>query len=581
MWRPTQVGRSAAATAAAVRQRAAPTAAPVSAAPSGKPRPEIVVYVLWALVLVLCVQRCLYHLAYLRDDPFALITIADGQVYEAAARDILAAPWWGEKPFYLQGAYAYLLAIGMAPSGSIVGGLILQLIAAAAGLVLFGSAARACFGQRTGLVSVIVLLACPGVTFYENKYLSVVLAMFACMFLLWAFARTLDRPTFPNACIVGLSAGLCTLARPNLILVALFCAIGVWYAATRRSRLARAMLVGGVLVGALGAVTPMALRNLVVTGTPTIFPSHGGGIPFFIGNNPASNGRWNDAGGLLGRNVSLERNELAAKLGIRARGADLDAAIGGELYRRAFDYILANPIDWLALEGKKLWALTGNHDYVHDYDELGERELLGAAFPIGLPFGVALGLGALGLALLSVRAHRARHDASQLGLCWVLYGLVVATAVANLIWFTAAQHRVPLYVPLAFAAGPALDTLAGRLRRALPASALPLPACAVAALLCLQAFYPRSPVEKPSSTHYYNLANAEEELGRPEAALAHYALATERNPKQTSYWWRRAVLAQRMRRLDDARYALDQMLALPDLSPQLRQATSEARKALR
>lgn len=589
MWRPERIAKPAVAPAIGVRspraaasdvEARATAAAAASGARGLSARPELIVYVLWAVIAALCVQRCLYHLAYLRTVPFALVTIADGQVYEDTARDILATPYWGSKPFYLQGAYAYLLAAGILPTGSVVGGLILQLMLASAGFVLFGLAARACFGPRIGLLSVIVLLACPDVAFYENKYLSVVLANFACMLVLWAFARSLNRPSFARACIVGLSAGLCALSRPNLILIAPFCATGVWLAAQPRSRTARALLVIGVLAGLAGALTPIALRNWVVTMTPTVFPSHGGGIPFYIGNNPHSNGRWNDAGGLLGRQVSLERDELAARLGLHAEGADLDAAIGSELYRRGFEFIRAEPAAWVVLELRKLWALSGNHAYAHDYDLLGERELLGAAFPFGLPFGIVLGLGTLGLIVLQRRARAARHEPTHAALCIVLYGLVFATLVANLIWFTAAQHRAPLYVPLAFAAGPAIDAIVRRLRRALPASALPITGCIAAALLCAQAFYPRVASPKPSSTHYFNLAEVEEELGRPEAALAHYALATERNPKQVAFWWRRAVLAQRMRRLDDARYSLDQLLALPDLPPSLRDATRAARKSL-
>jgi tetratricopeptide (TPR) repeat protein len=582
MWKPGRVARTAVAEAPRVARAGSPAAQADASETKARPwlRLDPSLYALWAVVAGLCIQRCVYHLAYLKLDPFALITIGDGQVYEDAARDILAFPYWGSKPFYLQGAYAYLLAAGIAPNGDVVGGLILQLIAACAGLLLFGLAARSLFGPRVGLLSLIVLLAAPDVTFYENKYLSVVLGSFASMLLLWTFARDVRKPSFTRACLVGLSAGLCALSRPNLILVAPFCAAGVWLAAHRRSQLMRAWLVIGMLVGLAAALTPMSLRNLVVTGSPTVFPSHGGGIPFFIGNNPNANGRWNDAGGLLGRQVSLERDDLAQKLGLSGEGAALDAAIGGELYRRAFEYIATQPGSYVLLELKKLWALTGNHAYAHDYDLLGEQELLGAAFPFGLPFGVALGLGALGLLLLSQRARHVTHELTHAALFCVLSGLCLATLVANLVWFTAAQHRVPLYIPLAFAAGPAIDAIYKRTRNELPASELPIGVAIAAALLVLQAFYPRVAEPKPSSTHYFNLANAEEALGRPDAALAHYALATERNPKQAAYWWRRAILAQRMRRLDDARHSLDQLLALPDLPPKLRAATRNARSAL-
>jgi tetratricopeptide (TPR) repeat protein len=556
-----------------------------SEAPSHRHSPDDRVPVwLWVLLAALLVQRGLYHAAYFRLDPFALVTISDGQLYERAARDILAVPYWGEEPFYLQGAYAYLLAAGIAITDSVVGGLLLQLLAAGAATVLFGLAARTCFGRRVGAYSTAVLLALPSLAFYENKYLSVSLGVGSCMLLLWAFARVMTGPTFSRVFGFGLVAGLAVLARPNLLLAVPFCAIAAMLAAQRRTVFARGGLFVMLLLGAGVVLAPMSLRNFVVTGSPTVFPSHGGGIPFFIGNNPDANGRWNDANGLLSGQVWFEREELARRLNLvvpeGSRVATLDTAIGNELYNRAFTFIREQPADWLGLEAVKAWFTLGNHAFVRDYDLLGERELLGPWYPFGLPFGIALGLGTLGLILLCRRAIQARHEAAHAALCSVLLGIVFAVLAANLLWFTSAQNRAPLLVPLAFAAGPAIDTIVRRVRRSLPKSALPTVAWVVALLLAVQAFVPRMPTDRPSSVHYYNLGNVEEVLGRKEAALEHYRIATERNPKQAMFWWRRALVARDLRRLDETRRSLDQLLALPDLPAELRNATLAARRSI-
>jgi hypothetical protein len=536
---------------------------------------------MWLALAALLVQRALYHVAYLKLDPFALVTISDGQLYERAARDLLAHPPLGSEPFYLQGMYAYLLAAGIALTHSLVGGLGLQLMAALAGLLAFGLAARACFGPRVGMLSLLILLATPAVAFYENKYLSVSLGMVTCMLALWAFTCLSSRPNALHALVLGVCAGLCVLGRGNLLLALPFCGLAAAFTASRRSMLRRSWLFVSVLAGAGAALLPMAMRNLVVTGTPTVLPSHGGGIPFYIGNNPFSNGRWNDAGGLLSGQVWIERAELARRLQLQMSDArQLDAAIGGELYKRAFAFMREQPLAWLWIELQKIWCTFGNHAFVRDYDLFGERELLGLAHPLGLPFGIVLGLGVMGLALITRRALAARHDLAQAALCCMLFGMLLSVLAANLIWFTSAQNRAPLIVPLAFVAGPALDTLMRRLRGELPAAALPNALLGVLALLMAQAFVPRMPTERPSSTHYYNLANVEEELGRNEDALRHYTLASERNPRQPMFWWRRASLAQRMRRLDEARFALDKLAALPDLPPELRNATRTARQAL-
>ncbi|HKU38342.1 MAG TPA: glycosyltransferase family 39 protein, partial [Polyangiales bacterium] len=476
----------------------------VPAADSGKkPQPlgSAVPLWLWAVLAALLVQRLVYHAAYFQLDPFALVTVSDGQLYERAARDLLAHPFWGSEPFYLQGMYAYLLAAGIAFTDSAVGGLGVQLVAAGAGLLAFGLAARACFGPRVGLLSLLVLLATPGFAFYENKYLSVALGNVTCMLVLWAFARLANRPDAKHAALLGVCAGLSVLGRGNLLIALPFCALAAAFAASRRSVWVRMALFALVLLGAGAALLPMATRNLVVTGNPTVFPSHGGGIPFYIGNNPSANGRWNDAGGLLSGQVWLERRELARRLELQqVPERELDAAIGGELYTRAFRFISEQPLAWLWIELQKVYYTFGNHAFVRDYDLLGERELLGWLYPIGLPFGVVLGLGTLGLILITRRALATRHELAHAALCCALWGITLAILAANLLWFTSAQNRAPLVVPLAFVAGPALDTLLRRARRELPAAALPHALLAFAALLTAQAFIPRLPTDRPSST---------------------------------------------------------------------------------
>jgi tetratricopeptide (TPR) repeat protein len=435
-----------------------------------------------------------------------------------------------------------------------------------------------------------VLLAVPAVAFYENKYLSVSLGLSACMALLWGYARLATAPSGTRALVFGLCAGLAVLGRPNLLLVLPCAAAALWLAGRAHTPTphGRSRTLGVFAAGVLLALAPLALRNSIVTGSPTVLPSHGGGIPFFIGNNPSANGRWNDAGGLLGGQVLAERGELAERLGL-AGVADPDRAIGAELYRRSLAFIRDEPASWLKLELNKLWYTLGNHSFVRDYDLLGERELLGAAHPIGLPFGIVLGLGALGLVLLARRARQRSDDGAwmELGLCVLLLGLLGAIFAANLLWFTSAQNRAPLYIPLAFASGPALEWLWQRARawrsdaaartddsRVLGAAAL------LAALLTAQAFVPRLESQRPSSVHYYNLANAEEALGRHESALAHYTRATEQNPWQPMFWWRRALLARKMGRTSDAALALDRLSALPNAPAVLRDAARREQLSL-
>jgi hypothetical protein len=303
-------------------------------------RPRLARFLL-ALVLALLAWRLLYHARYLLLSPFAQVTLADGQVYEDAARDLLAHPPFGSKPFFLQGLYAYVLAAGMAVVEQPIAGLYVQLVLVGLGLYATYRALRAAFGVVAGRSALALLLAYPMLAFYENKYLSSALGIACNGFALWGFVRLQQTGRARDAALFGGALGLSLLGRPNMLLAIPFAlaAVVVWARARDAAPQARRGPAQLVLATALGlglALLPMAVRNAVVVGAPEVFPSHGGGIPFFIGNNPRSQGLWNSGGGLLTGQVAFERAELAQKLGLSARPeGELDRAIGAALYARA------------------------------------------------------------------------------------------------------------------------------------------------------------------------------------------------------------------------------------------------------
>jgi hypothetical protein len=537
------------------------------------------------LIALLVAKRLAYHLTYLVGDPFALGTFSDGHVYELAARDIALHPPLGSEPFYLQGLYAYLLALSFAVSDQVVLGVVLQLVIAALALWLFHRTAVDRLGATAGALSTVVLLGYHELAFYENKYLSVSLGASCNVLALWAAARCIGRPSGRALLVAGAAAGLSALGRPNMIAAAPFTAAALMLCARAEGRSAQRTLLGFAF-GVLLALAPMALRNQLVIGRPDVQPSHAGGIPFFIGNNPHANGRWNTGGGLITGQVGRERIELAAQLGIRAQpGADLDRAVGDAMRERALRFIREQPGAWIRLELQKLWLTLGNHRFVRDYDARGEAELIGGFWhAAALPFGVLLGLGALGLGVLARRALRVRAErAHWLALLIVLVGQLLAVMAANLLFFTSAQNRMPLCIPLAFAAGPALLALFWRVRR-VPHPPFEAGALSIAGgvLLAAQAFVPRAPhTDRPTSVHYYNLAAVEEAIGRLAPAAEHYLRAAERNPRQPMFHLARARVLRQLGRGSEAELALQTLAGMSDVPDDVREAAARELRLLR
>lgn len=512
------------------------------------------------LLLALALLRVLYHCTYLAEVPFALATFSDGRQYELAARDLLVHPPLGSEPFYLQGLYAYQMALPMTLRAWVSFALLFQLVLAGLTHAWFFRAMARWRGRTEAGWATATLLAFPMVAFYENKFLTASLAITASVAVFAAAVRAAERPTLGRWALLGAAMGFAVLARPNFALVVPLAVVGAWRGAPKRwaGMLALAVGLSAVLV-------PMAARNMAVTGRATVFPAHGGGTSFYIGNNAHARGVWNDAGGLLTGDVSQEREELRSALGVD-EGTDAEeiAAIGRALYRRGLSEIGEQPGRWLWLEVRKAWLMLGNDELTQDYDLFGERELLWCAPRVGIPFGVAVAFAVFGIGRL--------RGSALVG--WVLLGLVASTVAANLLYFTSAQHRLPLLVPvaIAFPLGVRAVREAVAQRRWLPVGLL--------AVLVGASMWPRSRRTDPSAVHYYNLSVAWLYVGQPRQAVATLDRAVELRPDHPVIRIERAKLLRERGMFERARRDLDVLDQQENLPGWIRARMADERRRL-
>lgn len=552
---------------------------------------RLVPRLLAAALLLLVLQRVAYHAAYLADDPFALATFSDGRLYERAAEDIVGHPPWGERPFYLQGVYAYLLALpmGLRPGPSL--GLLLQLAIVVLGLVAFSRACKTVHGKTTGTLAAVLLLAYPGLSFYENKYLTAALASASMAFMLGALAWC-TRESRPRAAVAfGAAMGLAILARGNVLLGLPGFVIAMLLVGRRHHGRGRNTLLA-FGAGLLLSLAPMAIRNATVTGRATVFPAHGGGTSFYIGNNAGANGLWNDAGGLLSGDVGQERTELVQRLQIpEGTEAEQAAAIGRALYRRAWSEIADDPGRWLALEAKKAWLLVGNEELSQDYDLLGEQELIGTVGTYGVPLPVLLGLALTGMLGFAWPRRQSESDpdaqsqpaiadvAFRRAWLWTLAGMAVAVVGANILFFTSAQHRAPLAVVLAALAAPGVMWTVDLARDPTRPSWQRIGPILLVLAVVLQGLSARTrPWENPSAAHYHNLALVEVEIGQPRAAVQTLSRALQVDPDHPVIRIERASLQRKLGMMEGASLDLDVLAARDDLPRWIAERVAEERR---
>ena len=507
------------------------------------------------LVGLLAAYRLVYHLFYLSDVPFAIVTFSDGRSYENAAVDILEHAPWGTQPFYLQGIYAYFLATPMVVKPWISLGVIFQVVVAAAAVGLLAGTVRALFDRRSGRWAAAVYLAYPMLMFYENKFLTATLTIVTLIVLLWTVVAATDKRTDRSWITVGVATGVAMLWRPNLALLVPFVAAAVWVAHGKvRGPTIRALAFCGLGLG-LG-VAPMAVRNAVVTGQPGVFPAHGGGTSFYIGNNAHSTGVWNDAGGLLSGDVTKERRELVSRLGIEVDDpADEAPAIGRALYRRGWQEIGDDPGRWIKLLGKKLWLLVGNDELTQDYDLHGEIAMMPFAHRVGLPYAVLQAIGFLGLVVVT---RRSRDEQRLRPWVLVLWGIVFATAVANVAFFTSSQHRLPLALVWAVCFVPGARLLLRQFRQRKFVVSV-----AVAAAIAVF-FLPRTRKREPSAVFFYNLGLAYARLGEQKDALWAFDRAVDKRPDHPVIRIERARQNRILGHHGNAKDDLEALESMPD-----------------
>ncbi|HSC27352.1 MAG TPA: tetratricopeptide repeat protein [Vicinamibacterales bacterium] len=241
----------------------------------------------------------------------------------------------------------------------------------------------------------------------------------------------------------GLVFGLAALNRPNMLVGA----VAIVAALILVRRIRPAALLAAAL---LAAMTPVAVRNLVVGNEWSLASSHGG-LNFYIGNNGAATGFYRQVQGISPTIAGQQRD--VRRVAERALGHALsDGEASDYFFGLAWAWIREHPGDALKLFARKLgYTFHAQHIALpHSYPfyayDTGSLLRLCAVGP-----WLLVPLGLVGLMVAAPAARR--HDY----LVWVSFVPGYASGVAA--FFVAERYRLPLLVPLCVGAGAALDGL--------------------------------------------------------------------------------------------------------------------------
>ena len=403
-------------------------------------------------------------LLQLKDHPGVSGCRAGHDRYVDLARRVLGGDLGlGPALYHVSPLYIYFLAAILAVFHSFTALRVIQIVLGTASVGFIFFTARAWFGERAAWIAA-VLAAFTGLfTFYEVLILQSSIDAFLTSAGLYALTRALaDLPpeggshesrADANLASARLIWGVQTLNRPNVMIAALGVAL-VMLIVTRRVRPA-AVLVAGLLSG----ISPVAIRNIVVSHQWSLVSSHGG-LNFYIGNSERATGFYQTVPGITPTIAGQEKDTPRRGAGARTSGR----GCGGIelLLRPRTDDRGPSCRRPRALRAEAGYAFHAQHvPLPHSYP------FYACDTPTALRF-YAIGpwlLMPLGLAGLLFAAPAGRRREY---IIWASFVPAYAAAVA--VFFVAERYRLPLMVPLCATSGAAIDMAirAIRQRRARP-----------------------------------------------------------------------------------------------------------------
>lgn len=464
----------------------------------------------------------LWRLGYFLEmyaSPYGNNLTLDSLVYHEIALEVASGRWSGGTTFFQAPLYPWLLGTVYAViSPSQTAAKLLQVLLGVASCWLIYRVAEGVFDRAVAQVALAISAVYGMYLYFANELLVVTLIVFLDLLGIHLLLRASSGDRRILWGVAGVVFGLSAIARPTILpfaaAVCLWAAIIGW-----RSGRMRAAVFDGALfaVGVVVPIAPVTIHNYLADGDLVLVAANGG-VNFFIGNNPHSDGitavvpgTRADRRGAAEDQVSIARRDLG-------RPDATPREISDYWYERAWGHIRSDPARALRHTAFKAFILFNAHevsnnrviDFVTRHSVV--YSLASVKFWLVLPLAVA------GLVMGGGRRR-------ERGLLLVFVGAYSATLIA---FFINARFRLPMAAILIVFASAAVIAWARMLnsrkidRRAAVAFA--------AALLTALLVRPLPALRVPEAQAFFNEAEAFRVQGDFASAARWYGAALDAYP---------------------------------------------------
>jgi tetratricopeptide (TPR) repeat protein len=404
------------------------------------------------------------YLQEMKSSPLFDTPTMDAEYHDQWAQSILKGEDFTGGVFFRAPLYPYFLAAVYKLFGhNYFAARLIQFIIGSLSCVLVYLLGRKVFNRRVAIIAGVMASLYGVLIYYEGELLLPVLEVFLNLLFIFTCIKARERASYKLWFLSGLLLGLSALVRPNILLVG--AAIFIWIilepASQCKIQFPRSLSkktilnLGYLVLGVILLILPVTLRNYI-KGHDFVFISSQGGMNFYIGNNPKSDGATAIFPG--GSATWWGSYGDAVRLAEKNEGRSLKPSeISDFWYKEGLHFALNQPFQFLKLMLKKFalfWngnELSNNRDFYFFARNAPILKLLIWKFIIYFPFGLITPLGLAGIILFhlksSLKVLKERDFVNLLEIFLFVYMLSV------ILFFVTARYRVPvLPVIIIFAA---------------------------------------------------------------------------------------------------------------------------------
>jgi pentatricopeptide repeat protein len=395
----------------------------------------------------------LVYMGQLQDSPMFDTPIMDAKYHDEWAR--LIENDWSQallngvslhpgSAYFRAPLYAYFLAfIYTLFDQDYLAVRVVQFIIGSLSVLLIYFLGRRIFNPLVGRIAGTMAAFYGTFIYFEGELLIPVLILFLNLLLMLAVLATAERPKWWKWLVCGALLGLSAIARPSVLIFLI--ALVPWMAVTLRRRgqgRSRSLLhITGLILGVVLLMLPIHLHNYRMAKDFSPAMVSQGGVNFFIGNNPGSDGATAIVPGTRATWWGGYYDTL--QMAEEAEGRTLKASeVSAYWFRRGLQFIREEPAKALRLMARKLalfWEAQEVSNNKNIYFFSARRpltELFIRPGVIALPFGLVAPLALAGMVLAWRRKEGRGAGLSALFVFTYMFGVIL--------FFVNARFRLPV-----------------------------------------------------------------------------------------------------------------------------------------